>query len=69
MYRHRMEKWRQKTLSFSQQCTHSAKHSSYPKLGAGSLTAGHYPGPVPPGLLYTKGRTRPYRCCANHEAA
>ncbi|KAI9539713.1 hypothetical protein NQZ68_005797 [Dissostichus eleginoides] len=38
-------------------------------LGAGSLTAGDYPGPVPPGLLYTKGRTRPYRCCANHEAA
>ncbi|KAI9531374.1 hypothetical protein NQZ68_041973 [Dissostichus eleginoides] len=39
------------------------------QTSAGSLTAGDYPGPVPRGLLYTKGRTRPYRCCANHEAA
>ena len=45
-------------MSFSQQCTHSATHRSSFKLGTGSFTTS----------VQSTRRTRPYRCCANHEA-
>ena len=45
-------------MSFSQQCTHSATHRSSFKLGTGSFTTS----------VQSTRRTRPYRCCADHEA-